>query len=178
MKRTINILLILISTLSFSQNNSESEVFKKVIDYEIRKGISGIYVQCEKPKTSFDLNDFKEQTGLEVPENILKEIENNGTKSSNGIWNSELINKLNYDSDFIKSKKCLTKKDVELIFKKTRKRQNIVSISEPVFDNNYENCVVSVTYWKFTGSAYGRKYFLNKVYGVWTVIVEYEHWMT
>jgi len=178
MKRNLNIFLILISTLSFSQNNSEFEVFKKIIDHEIGKGILGIYIQCEKPKTFFDQKDFKEQTGLEVPENILKEIEINGTKSSDGIWNSELISELSYGSDFIKSKKCLTKKDAELIFEKTKKRQTIVSISEPIFDNNYENCVVSVTYWKFTGSAYGHKYFLKKVYGVWTVIVEYGMWMT
>ena len=139
MKRTLNILLILISTLNYSQNSSESDVFKKIIDYEIRQGTLGIYVQCEKRKTFFDLNDFKEQTGLEVPENILKEIEKNGTKSSDGIWNTELISKLNYSSTFIKSKKCLSKKDAEQIFKETNKRQNIISISEPIFDNNYEN---------------------------------------
>lgn len=162
MKRTIYIFIILISTLSYSQNNSESDVFKKIIDYEIGKGILGIYVQCEKPKTSFDLKDFKEQTGLEVPENILKEIEANATKSSDGIWNSELINELNYGSDFIKSKKCLTKKNAEQIFKKTKKRQNIVSISEPVFDNNYENCVISVTYWKYTWKRIWTQIFFKK----------------
>ncbi len=178
MKRTLNIILILISTLSFSQNSSESDVFKKIIDYEIGKGTLGIYVQCNKPKTFFNLNDFKEQSGLEVPENILKEIEKNGTKSSDGIWNTELINKLNYSSTFIKSKKCLTKKDAEQIFKETNKRQNIISISEPIFDNNYENCVVCISYSKFTGSAYGHTYFLKKVYGVWTIIDEYEQWMT
>jgi len=178
MKRTINILLILISTLSYSQNCSESDVFKKIIGSVIGQDIPGIYIQCEKPKTFFDLNNFKEQTGLEVPEIVLKEIEINATKSKNGIWNSELINELKYGADIIKSKKCLTKTDAELIFKKTKRRQTIVSISEPIFDKNYENCVVSVTYWKFTGSAYGHKYFLKKVYGIWTVIVEYEQWMT
>jgi len=178
MKRTLNILLILISTLSYSQKSSESDVFKKIINYEIGKGTLGIYVLCEKPKNFFDLNDFKEKCGLEVPENILKEIEKNGTKSSDGIWNTELINKLNYGSDFIKSKKCLTRKDAEQIFKETNKRQNIILISEPIFDNNYENCVIYISYSKFTGSAYGHTYFLKKVYGVWTVIGEYEHWMT
>ena len=178
MKRTLTIILLFISTLSFSQGNSETVIFKKIIDQEIGKGTTGIYIQCEKAKTSFDLNDFKENTGLEVPENILREIEQNGVKSSDGTWDSELINGLNYGSDFIKNKKCLTKKDAELLFEKTQKRQNIVSISEPVFDNNYENCIVSVTYWKFNGSAYGHKCFLRKVYGVWTVVVEYEQWMT
>ena len=178
MKRTLNIFLLLITTLGYSQNISESDVFKKIIDYEIGKGVRGIYVQCEKPKTSFDAEDFKAVTGLNVPENILKEIELNESKSKIGILNSELIIALNFGEDFIKSKKCLIKKDAEQLFKKTKKRQNIISISEPIFDNNYENCVVSVSYLKFTGSAYGKKYFLKKVYGIWTVIVEYEIWMT
>ena len=178
MKRTLNIFLILISTLSYSQNSSESDIFKRVINYEIEKGNSGIYIRCEKSKTFFDLNNFKEQTGLKVPENILKEIEKNAKVSVDGIWDSELIKGMNYNSDFIIKKDCLTKNDAEQLFIKTKKRQNIVTISEPLFDKNYENCVVSVSYSKFTGSAYGQEYFLKKVYGVWTVIVEYGMWMT
>lgn len=178
MKRALKILLILISTLSYSQNNSESDVFKKIIDHEIGKGSLGIYVQCKKSKTYFDQTIFKEETGLEVPEIILKEIEANVTKNSNGIWNSELINELNYGPTTIKNNKCLTEKEVEQIFEKTKKWQKIISISEPVFDNNYENCVVSISYRNFTESAYGSKYFLKKVYGIWTVIAEYEIWMT
>jgi len=153
-------------------------VFKKIIDYEIGKGGRGMYVQCEKSKTSFDVKDFKVETGLNVPENVLNEIELNESKSRIGVWNAELLNELNYGEDFIKRKKCLIKNDAEQLFKKTKKRQKIISISEPIFDNNYENCVVSVSYLKFTGSAYRKKYFLKKVYGIWTVIVEYEIWMT
>lgn len=33
-----------------------------------------MYVQCEKYKTYFDQTRFKEETGLEVPENILKKL--------------------------------------------------------------------------------------------------------
>lgn len=178
MKRTLNILLILISSLSYSQNKSESDVFKKIIDHEIGKGVLGIYIQCEKSKTTFDQTVFKEETGLDVPENILKEIEVNATKSSNGIWNSELIKELNYSSNLIKSNRCLTNKEIEQIFENTKKWQNVVCISEPVFDNNYENCVVSIIHWTFTESASGSKYFLKKVYGTWTVIAIYEIFMT
>ena len=52
MKEILNILLILISALSYSQNNSESDVFKKIIDHEVEKGTLGIYIQCEKAKMS------------------------------------------------------------------------------------------------------------------------------
>jgi hypothetical protein len=83
MKRTLKMLLVLISALSYSQNNSESDVFKKIIDHEIGKGSIGLYVQCKKSKTYFDQTIFKEETGLEVPEKILKEIEVNIVKSSN-----------------------------------------------------------------------------------------------
>jgi hypothetical protein len=85
---------------------------------------------------------------------------------------------LNYGPVTIKSNKCLTEKEVEQIFKKTKKWQKIISISEPIFDNNYENCVVSINYWNFTESASGSKYFLKKIYGLWTVIAEYEFLMT
>ena len=164
--------------MSFSQNNSESNVFKKIIDEQIEKGTFGIYIQCEKHKTFFDLKEFKEETGLEVPEKILNEIEANFAKSNDGIWNSELIKELNYSSDHIKNIKCLTKKEADEIFIKTKKRQKIISISEPVFDNNYENCIVSVIYSTFTHSESGHSYFLKKVYGSWTVIAVYGIWIT
>ncbi|MBC5863025.1 hypothetical protein [Flavobacterium turcicum] len=172
------LLFLTISTLCFSQNNSESDVLKKIIDEQIGMNTFGIYVQCEKHKTFFDLKEFKEETGLEVPEKILYEIEANVAKSNGGTWNSELIKELNYSSDLIKNIKCLTKKEAEEIFIKTKKIQKIISISEPIFDNNYENCIVSVIYSTFTHSASGYSYFLKKVYGKWTVIAVYGIWMT
>ncbi|WP_445756247.1 hypothetical protein [Polaribacter sp.] len=42
MKRTFNIILILISTLSYSQNSPEFDVLRKIIDHKIGKGTSGI----------------------------------------------------------------------------------------------------------------------------------------
>lgn len=176
MKGIFKILLILISTLGYSQSKPEFEVFREVIGREISSG--GLYIQCAKPKTFFDPRDFTNQTGLDVPSNILIEIEKNTNESNDGFWKSKLINELKYGSDFIKSKKCLSHKDVERLLKKTGERQSVVSISEPIFDINYENCVVSVTYWKYTGSAYGYSYFLKKVYGVWTIIITYEPWIT
>ena len=111
MKRFLNTLLILTSTLGYSQSNPELDVFKKVINYEIEKGNSGIYLQCEKSKTVFNLNDFQEQTLLEVPLNILKELEQKAKLSNKGRWNSDLLTDLKFGSDFIKTKTCLSKKD-------------------------------------------------------------------
>ncbi|NAS32749.1 hypothetical protein GTQ40_17345 [Flavobacteriaceae bacterium R38] len=178
MKRVVNIFLILIPILSYAQSNPESEIFQKVIDYEISKEASGIFIRCKKPKTFFNQTDFIEQTGLEVPKSVLNEIEKNAKMSTHGVWNSELIQEMSYHADFIKEKECLTSKDIEKLFERTGKRQSVISLSQPIFDSKFENCVVSVTYLKFTGSAYGQKYFLKKVYGVWVVIMEYDFWMT
>ena len=178
MNRTLNILLLLISTLSFSQNSSEFDIFKKIIDNEIGQGTLDIYLRCEKIKTFFDQNSFKDQTGLKVPENILDELKKNALESVDGIWNPELIKELNYGSDFIKSEKCLTLKDAKNIFNKSGKRHSIILLSQPIFDSKFEHCVISISYSKYPGSAYGQTYFLKKVYGIWTVIVEYEQWIT
>ena len=145
---------------------------------KIGQGTSNIYLRCEKMKTFFDQNSFKEQTGLKVPENILEEIEKNALESNAGIWNPELIKELNYGSDFVKNEKCLTLKDADKLFNKSEERLSVILLSQPIFDSKFEHCVISISYLRFTGSAYGHTYFLKKVYGIWTVIVEYEPWMT
>ena len=187
MNRTLNIFLLLISTLSYSQNNSEFDIFKKIIDYEIGQGSSYIYLRCEKTKTFFDQNSLKEQTGLKVPKTILEEIKKNALKSNAGIWNPDLIKELNYGSDFINNEKCLTLKDAEKcltlkdaekLFNKSGKKLSVILLSQPIFDSKFEHCVISISYLTFTGSAYGHTYFLKKVYGIWTIIVEYEPWMS
>lgn len=178
MKKALKILVLLTTSLVYSQNNSQSEVFKKIIEEQINKGSLNLYVQCEKPQTFFDKTIFKEETGLEVSEKILNEIEVNIEKSSASFWNSKLTTELNYDSNFLNGKKCLTRKDTEKLFLKTKKRQNIISISEPIFDYTYENCIVSITYHTYIDSAAGHSYFLKKIHGIWTIITIYNFWMT
>jgi len=178
MKKILIIILTLSSTLSYSQNKLENQIFKKIIDFQIEIGNKGIYIQCEKLKTFFNFKKINEETGLKVSLNILKELDQNAKKSNDGIWESKLLTELNYSIDFLKSKKCLTKKDIKQLFKKTKKRQSIISISKPVFDHNYKNCIVSISYSKFTGNFYGHSYFLSKVYGIWTIVAVFETWMT
>jgi hypothetical protein len=177
-KKALKILLLLITTLSFSQNKSENEVFKKIIDNEIEKNKSIIYIRCEKRNTSFDIKEFKEENeGFVISETTLNEFEKNNI-IINEIWNSELIKQLKFNSTYIKSKNCLTNEEIELIFKNTNKRQNIVSINKPIFDNNFENCIVSVMYSKSFRSASGQSYFLKKINGIWTIVMEFGIWIS
>lgn len=171
MRKYISI-LVLTSLLSSCYSQNDAEIFREIITHEISE--SAFYIECDKPKTYFDSTDID----IEIPQSIVNELVRSSDESKEGIWDSELIKKLNYNKDFIKSKNCLTKEDAETLFKKTGKRQTIISISDPIFDSNFEHCVVSVTYWEFTGSAYGHTYFLKKVYGLWTIILTYNPWMT
>jgi hypothetical protein len=170
--RKLILILTLLSSSCYPQLDAKTEIFNEIITHEISEG--GFYIQCDKPKTYFDSTDIE----LEVPKNILNDLTEASNKSKDGIWDSELIKNLNYSSDFIKAKVCLTKQDVEELFKRTGKRQSVLSISDPIFDSKYEHCVVSVAYWNFTGSGYGHTYFLKKVYGVWVIISTYDLWMT
>ncbi|MBF4464500.1 hypothetical protein [Flavobacterium sp. LC2016-12] len=174
MKKALKIFLLLISTLSFAQNKSENEIFKKIIDHEIEKNKSIIYIQCKKPNTSFNIKEFKEENeGFVISESTLQEFEKNNI-NTNEVWNSELIKQL----DYIKNTNCLTKEEIELIFKNTNKRQNIILISKPIFDNGFENCIISIVYSKSLHSSYGQSYFLKKVNGIWTIITGFGHWMS
>jgi hypothetical protein len=84
MKRTLKNILILFSTLSYLQNNSDFDVFKKIIEHESGTGVLGLYVH-RKSKTTFDQKVVLEETELEVPKNILRDIEINVAKVV--IWN-------------------------------------------------------------------------------------------
>lgn len=174
MKQILKTVLILITTLGNAQNKEEPYIFRKIIEREVEKGSTNIHILCEKSKTTFNPSVFKEETYLNVPKNILTEIETNSKKSNNKFWNSDLINELYNTCHFI-NKNCLTKREVEDLVKNTNTKQNIIAISDPIFDNNYENCIVTIAYWKFAPKSYGNKYFLKKVYGVWTILTDFNH---
>lgn len=173
--KNLLILLLIIPNLSFPQAKADDEVFKRVLEYEFQDG--SFYIECRKAKTYFDSEEFKTENGLEVPDTILSELKNESSKSSDSNWEKELFDSKLVKS-FLRSDQCLTKVDCENLFETTGRRQRIISVSDPIFDSGQENCVVSVTFWSFKGSAAGRSYFLTKVYGRWTIIFTYAHWIT
>ncbi|MTH15099.1 hypothetical protein [Flavobacterium sp. LC2016-01] len=178
MKIALKIVLLVVSTLSYSQNKSEEEVFKTIIKSEIEKNKSTFYIECEKSQTPFNIKEFKDETkGFEISEVTLKEFEKNNVKT-NEVWNSELINQLGINSKYYKNKNCLTKEEIKVLFNNSDKGQNVVAISKPIFDNNFENCIVSIIYSRSLGSAYGHSCFLKKIVGIWTIVYKYEYWMS
>ncbi|WP_264535973.1 hypothetical protein [Flavobacterium sp. N1736] len=178
MKKAFKILVLLISISSFSQNKSENEVFKKIVGHEIEKNKSAFYIECKKPQTSFNIKEFKiENEGFVISETILNEFEKNNI-NTNEVWNSELMKQLEFNSSHIINTNCLTQEETEAIFKDTNKRQNIISISKPIFDNNFENCIVStISSHSFQNSS-GKSYFLKNVNGIWTIVMEFNYWIS
>ncbi|MEH6681042.1 MAG: hypothetical protein V7724_10875 [Sediminicola sp.] len=169
------IVITLISICCFSQQNPDRELFDKIIKENLSS--STFYLSCEKSRTFFDGGQFKRETGLKVPSNILEELEISSKKSRGGNWNMEFLNASAYVSKFLKGN-CLIEEDVNALFEKTMKRHLVFKISEPIYDESRENCVISFSCVKFKGSAYGSSYFLKKVYGSWIVISIFNTWIT
>jgi hypothetical protein len=76
--------LILFSTLSYLQNNSDFDVFKKIIEHESGTGVLGLYVH-ENLKLLWSSFRRKRTKSLK---NILRDIEINVAKvvTEFGIW--------------------------------------------------------------------------------------------
>lgn len=142
MKRTTLLIIVFtIPSLTFSQNQLDNDIFNRIIEYELQNG--EFYVQCEKSPTHFDHKEFEEQNGSEVPKKILIQLQNEALKSTASNWPDSLMNGQT-SVLFIRTNQCLTKNDCENLFNSSGQRQNIISISDPIFDTLKEHCVVSI----------------------------------
>jgi hypothetical protein len=169
---------LLFPLISPAGNKGDLEIIKTVIGETIKQGETQLYFSCSRPKTFFRLSEFKERASINVPDSVLKELEHAAGFSIPSNWTPGVLDSLNLPKDRIASPRCLTDTDVEELFARTKQNQNVLKISQPVYDLCKENCIVSLTWWHFTGSASGITYFLKKVYGKWTIIDEFDFWMT
>ncbi len=171
-------ILFLISTLSYTQNELKFEVFKSIIKHEIENSDNALYLQCTKSKTYFDSQNFKQQISFDIQTEILQELEKNSLRSDDNFWKSKWLAAVKKKNESIKNKNCLTKKDVTKLFKRTKKRNSVLTISDPIFSDNNEYCIVSISYTMFSGSAYGNSYFLQKIHGIWKIKASYDNWLS
>lgn len=180
--RKIIIILLLTWNFSLAQNQTEREIFMTVINNEMTEntGIrkSGFEIYCEKNKSSFELNEFLASTGLDIPTETLMELEEYAKNGQDGIWESKLFTEIKLQKNSKKSRKCITEKNTQKMYKRKKTRQTILKINRPIFDLKKEYCEVSLVLNEFTGSASGYTLFLKKVEGKWIVISEYGIWMT
>jgi len=175
--RKIVLFLALVPSLSFSQNQSEVEVFTKIIEYAVDKCDNRLYLECTKVRISFMSTIFNERSPLKVPQHVLEELEKNAKNSQNSVWNLKSLDQT-FESGYFIDKNCLTKEDLQDLTENSKKQYTILSISNLVFDDPKENCIVSVRFIKSATNQFGYTFFLKKVYGVWTIIDKYDYWMT
>lgn len=166
--------LLFFSQFSNSQTVEQSTIFLKILENNIRDSKS--YLACEQATTFFDSSQFNSETGLEVPFEILKELEQSSKQSKGGSWHQKIPIKFEYVRQFLKSEDCLEKIEIERLFEKNHQRHQVFLVSEPIFDNDFEHCIVSLLIMSQKGSSYGNSYFLKKVYGSWTVISVFDVW--
>lgn len=178
MKKLTFMILFLISIQSNAQNKLKLEVLESILKYEIENSDNVLYLECIKPKTDFDYQDFIKQISFDIQIEVLEELEKNASRSEVRFWKSKWMWDLSKNSKSIENKNCLTKKDVSKLFEKTGKRNSVLSISDPIFSDNNEYCIVSISYLMFPGSAHGNSYFLQKIKGVWSIKATYDSWLS
>ncbi|WP_298248332.1 hypothetical protein [uncultured Christiangramia sp.] len=166
----------LIEKVGKNQGELEFEILESIIKYEISN--EELYIQCQKPRTYFDRQDFIEQVSYDLQIEIIQELEKNASISKGALWNSKWMTDLSKKYNSLNNRNCITKNDVSKLFEKTKKRNSVLTISDPIFSNNNEYCIVSISYLMFPGSAYGNSYFLQKVQGEWTILASYDNWLS
>ena len=173
-KNLIVVGVVFNTLMSFSQTVTDLEVLRAVL-YDISKG-SYIYLQCEKPKTYFDVFTLDKRTLENIPSDLPKEFNESAKNSQSGYWNSAIVNDLKIHPNILYPNGCQSIKAVHKLHNKTKKKLDIVSIalSEPIYDQNYEHAFLEVQYWKNTAFAFVLKYFLKLIYGKWVIINFFE----
>lgn len=175
-------IIILFLLLTFNNLNAQSD--EQIIN-EILFDLFGfqqdtILIENLKTKTYFkyDSVSFEKMTGLTVPSRIISEWQNN-EKNQDFIaeWNEQNLNKI--DSLFLENDtvivkkpvfKCLSKVEIDQLFRQTKKRQKIYSISKLLLDNSQENAVFHFTIIPWPGDFHSETILIKKIFGKWKII--------
>lgn len=175
MKQTkIAIIFTLYTIFGYSQDETVKVIDVLLNEFDI--SYSELYVQSEKEKTYFSKHSFKEQTVMSIPEEILNEIERYSNDNFENEWAKDLLINTFKKHQF-KVKAYLTKDEVTKLFNDTGK-QYVIVISQPLFDEEQEHCVISITHRMYHGRASGASYFLKKIYGKWVLLEVFDLWIT
>jgi len=153
----------------------ENRIFETMILNQVSKGSTNFYVSCDRPKTFFKVESFLEQSTLkDVPKNILHELEKKYDKYNEiKQWDCNLLKELKLPEGFLISDKCLASKKKKIILENTKERITVFTISNPIFDDKKEHCIVDVVISKYKGSFQASSYILKFIYGKWVILEEF-----
>ena len=175
--KNLYIFLFFATYYGFSQGIQDKTIFNIIISDNINTATT--YIGCSKSKTYFDSENFIKQTDLQVPDKILRQLEESSKKDQKSqVWDTITIAELDSLFKEYKVKFCLGDDEIEAFYNRNKKRKPIFFVSEPIFDYCFEHCIVSFSSQIFKGSASGHSYFLKNVYGSWTIIASFDFWIT
>jgi hypothetical protein len=179
-------IIILILFLSFSNANAQTdEQIINTLSFDLFGFQQDtIFIKSIMTKTHFDYDSvsFKKITGLKIPSEIILEWKaNEETEGFLAEWNEQILNTIDFiisENDTIKVKKpvfkSLSQSEIDLLFKRTKKRQNVYSISKILFDNSHENAVFHITRNPWPGDVSSDTILIKKVFGKWKIIERFD----
>lgn len=179
------VFLILFSSSTISSQNDEGEIIEVILWSNINENFvmsPKYYIECCRPKTFFNINDFIETTGLDsIPDNVLNELYEASIKDYQNTWNKNRIGELKKQfSRYLLSDKCQGRLEVDKIQKRKIKNKEIeknvyiLTFHKAIFDKKKNHCVITVVTSFYQDSFFSMTYFLKKIYGKWIIISEFD----
>ena len=140
-----------------------------------------VILQCDKKKLKTFVPDslgsiVKDES---IPNNVLIELETNSkSERSPNTWKPGVFDRAEFKTSLLKSSQCYSKENINTLFERVRKRQYVVEVSQPLYDNKKSYSFVHIVVQRYPGSSYGSSFLLQKVDGKWTVIAQFDHWLS
>lgn len=177
-QKRLQFLFLFMVMSAFGQPKTDYEVLQSLINQELQKDESNLMLSCQRPNTVFDMETFRAESEEKIPQEVLYSLAIRALKSKTERWDSKNLKESVYRINGLKDIQCLSEKNIQKLFRKSGKRQNILLISTPVYDTSDQYCLVQVAHLKFTKSSYGQSCMLKRTNSGWVVIEEFDFWMS
>lgn len=179
MKLILNLLIIIgfFNQQGVAQTAAQYQVLQTVVEQELKASGTPLFLGCLKTRTVFDPEVLREESGLLLSDSILTDFKEAADQSKTERWDKKGLKTIQAGNKVL-HKICLSPRAIENKFRSTGKRQNILTVSQPIFDRGGTYCVVQIVFQKFFKSAYGGSYLLKRTPSGWKIIAEFESWMS
>jgi hypothetical protein len=178
--RTSIIIFFLLGSAMMSHAQTDEKLIKEIFYPLFDPQTDTLILQSQIDKTYFDDDSttILKETGLKVPRRIISEWKKN-IVSDNFIseWDEHVLNKPDtiYDEKdtIIDSKPvfvCMSKRNINLLFEKTKKRQPVYAISKILYDDSGENAIFDLTCIPWPGDFSSQTIFIKKIFGKWIIV--------
>lgn len=169
MKLSICVLFFWITSVFSNNMDDEAIIFAILVEIQNYNCnfYDSFYINCHKPKTFFEETEFIIETGItDFSKQKMLEFKINSFSQEKEKWEVEkfekitnkFITKIEETCNYFEQKRFLNKKE------------KLITFHNPIFDNDRENCIITVVLSHSQNGFSSQDYFLTKIYGKWIIV--------